>query len=658
MILLQLNNVARYFADVTLFENVSFNIQTQDRIALVGRNGTGKSTLIKQIIGQEPLSNGEITRAKDISIGYLEQHVTTNSELTIWEEMLSVFEDTLALREKAENSAQLIAELADQPDSDQFKQAIQHYDTLQEELNQRNAYAIESDIRTVLHGFRFYEEDYDLPVNSLSGGQKTRLALAQILLMKHDLLILDEPTNHLDMDTLRWLEGYLQNYRGALLIVSHDRYFLNRVANQVVELRHHTSHIYKGNYDYYMKEKEARLEQEIQAYEKQQAEIDKLEDFVQRNIVRASTTKRAQSRRKQLEKMDRIERPKQDDKSPRINFSSNRQSGDRVLEAIQLAIGYPDSEIIAKDINFDLRRQEAIAVVGPNGVGKTTLLKTLIHQLDSKAGEVLKGTNVDIGYYDQNINQLDPKLTVLETLWRAHDNTDEWRVRSILGSFLFTGETVDKKVSLLSGGEKARLSLALLATNHDNTLLLDEPTNHLDIDSKEVLENALIEFDGTLFFVSHDRYFINRIATKVLEITPEKSTLFYGDYDYYLEKKAELEEVKSLNSNKAETSSIIVEKEKNDGQLSYQAQKDLQRERRQLQKAVELAEENNASIEAKIEKLEADMITANESGDSVKLMDLHKEFQEIQEQQNQALDDWESASISLEAFYEDNPTLL
>lgn len=655
MILLQLNNVARLFADVTLFDHVSFNIQTQDRIALVGRNGTGKSTLIKQIIGQEPLSNGEITRAKDISIGYLEQHVTTNSTLTIWEEMLSVFKDTLELRDKAEDAGQLIAELADQPDSDRFKQAIQHYDTLQEELNQRNAYAIESDIRTVLHGFRFYEEDYDLPVNSLSGGQKTRLALAQILLMKHDLLILDEPTNHLDMDTLRWLEGYLQNYRGALLIVSHDRYFLNRVANQVVELRHQTAHIYKGNYDFYMKEKEARLEQELQAYEKQQAEIEKLEDFVQRNIVRASTTKRAQSRRKQLEKMDRIDKPKQDDKSPRIHFSSNRQSGDRVLEAIQLAIGYSDSEIIAQNINFDLRRQEAIAVVGPNGVGKTTLLKTLIHQLDSKGGEILRGTNVDIGYYDQNINQLDPKLSVLETLWRAHDTTDEWRVRSILGSFLFTGETVDKKVSLLSGGEKARLSLALLATNHDNTLLLDEPTNHLDIDSKEVLENALIEFDGTLFFVSHDRYFINRIATKVLEITPEESTLFHGDYDYYLEKKAELDEVEQLNEENTIRSKVI--DEENEGQLSYQAQKDMQRERRQLLKAVEVAEENNEKIEAKIEELEAEMLTANESGDSVKLMDIHKEFQAVQEQQLIALDEWESASIALEAFYEENPSM-
>ncbi|MBG9982619.1 ABC-F family ATP-binding cassette domain-containing protein [Aerococcaceae bacterium DSM 111020] len=649
MILLQLNNVARYFADEKLYDDVSFNIQTQDRIALVGRNGVGKSTLIKQILGEEPMTHGNITRAKDISIGYLEQHVTTNSTLTIWEEMLSVFEETLKKRSELESVAQRVADLSENPETQEYKQAIKEYDVLQETLVQRNAYGIESEIRTVLHGFGFFEEDYDRQIQSLSGGQKTRLALAQILLMHHDLLILDEPTNHLDMSTLQWLEGYLQSYRGALLIVSHDRYFLNKVATQVIELRHQTSHIYKGNYDYYLTEKAARLEQEIQAYEKQQDEIQKLETFIQRNIVRASTTKRAQSRRKQLEKMDRIEKPKQDAKSPRISFSAARKSGDRVLEAIQLGIGYPESDLIANNINFDLRRQEAIAVVGPNGIGKTTLLKTLIQQIPPKSGEIIQGTNVDIGYYDQNINQLDPQLTVLETLWRAHDTTDEWVVRSILGSFLFSGDAVDKKVSLLSGGEKARLSLALLATKHDNTLLLDEPTNHLDIDSKEVLEDALIEFDGTIFFVSHDRYFINRIATKILEITPTQSTLYYGDYDYYIAKKTEIEQVEALkNSNTPDEQPM----DTSNAQLSYQAQKELQKEHRQLLKSVEHSESKIETLEILIDQLEEQMVQANDSGDVSELMALHEEFKKAQKQNDLALNEWEQASLALETFYD------
>lgn len=654
MILLQLTNVARYFADFILYEDVTFQIKQNDRIALVGRNGAGKSTLIKQIIGEEPLSQGEITRAKDISIGYLEQHITSHSDLTIWEEMMSVFEDTLKLRKKAETVAAQIADYAANPSDPAYQQALKDYDSIQETLSLQNAYAIESDIRTVLHGFKFYEADYDLPVQTLSGGQRTRLALAKLLLMQHDLLILDEPTNHLDMETLNWLEGYLKNYRGALLIVSHDRYFLNKVANQVVELRRQTAHLYKGNYDVYQRQKEERLTQEIQAYQKQQHTIEELESFIQKNIARASTTKRAQSRRKQLEKMTKLEKPKQDEKSPRIQFSAKRSSGDRVIEAIDLSVGYEPTEVIAENINVDLRRQEAIAVVGPNGVGKSTLLKTFMGQLSPIEGEVLIGTNVDIGYYDQNINQLDPNLTVLETLWRAHDTTDEWKIRSILGSFLFSGDSVDKKVSQLSGGEKARLSLAILATNHDNTLLLDEPTNHLDIDSKEVLEDALIEFDGTLFFVSHDRYFINRIATKVLELSAESSTLYLGDYDYYIAKK---EEQLAIQQAKEADKPEVKAPEKSAQQLSYEEQKNIQKEKRRLLKDIETSEEKSLALEEKINQLDDAMLVANENGNTDELMDLHQESQQLHTQLETALVEWEQRSNALEAFYKEYPHL-
>ena len=652
MILLQANDVARRFADVTLYEKVSFNIQTNDRIALVGRNGAGKSTLISQIMKTEPISAGEITRSRDLRVGYLEQHVSIDSDRSIWEEMLHVFSDTLALREKAEVAAERVAELSEDWESKEYQNALSAYDQIQQQLAESNAYGVESEIRTVLHGFQFYEEDYDRPVESLSGGQKTRLALARILLMSYDLLILDEPTNHLDMQTLNWLEGYLRGYRGALLIVSHDRYFLNRVANQVIELRNNTLHTYKGNYDFYLKEKALRMEQEWREYQKQQVEIEKLEDFVAKNIVRASTTKRAQSRRKKLEKMDRIEKPKQDTKAPRIEFSASRDSGNRVIETRDLTIGY--EEPIAKTINMDLRRQDAIAIVGPNGVGKTTFLKTILQQIPALSGEVIFGSNVDIGYYDQNVNQLDGNQTVLETLWQAHDTTDEWKVRSILGSFLFSGETVEKKVSMLSGGEKARLSLALLATDHDNTLLLDEPTNHLDIDSKEVLEEALIDYDGTLLFVSHDRYFINRIATNILEISPDGASLYLGDYDYYIEKKRELEEIEALREQDSQDEATP-NKEMSQNQFTYEETKALKKDLRKLQTKVDEAMEESEAMDALITKLEADMIRANEANDQPELADLNKKLIQANERQTNALETWEEASIELEAFMEEHP---
>ncbi len=658
MILLQAKDIAKQFAGQSLYEHVSFNIQTQDRIALVGRNGAGKSTLLKQIIGQEPISHGEITTAKGLKIGYLEQHVAVDSPLTVWQEMLTVFKDKLKLRDQAHEAANKVALLSEDPNSRDYQAALEAYDQINQQVNDENVYAIESDIRTVLHGFRFFEKDYDQAVSSLSGGQKTRLAMAKLLLTDYDLLILDEPTNHLDMDTLNWLEGFLAGYHGALLIVSHDRYFLNKVANQVIELRHGQAHLYKGNYDFYLQEKALRMAQEIKAYEKQQAEIDKLEDFIQKNISRASTTKRAQSRRKQLEKMDRIDKPLADQNSPRMSFSAKRSSGDRVIEAQDLAIGYSrEAPALASHINFDLRRQEALAIVGPNGIGKTTLLKTLIKQIPALQGTIEFGSKIDLGYYDQNVNHLDPNLTVLETLWQAHDTTDEWIVRSILGSFLFSGETVEKKVSLLSGGEKARLSLALLATDHDNTLLLDEPTNHLDIDSKEVLEDALIQYDGTLVFVSHDRYFINRIATQILEIQADGANLYLGDYDYYVRKKQEFEAIQDLKDQATASSKNASASQPGPSrrQRSYQEDKLLKKQARQLGQAVDQALALVEDLDQAIEKIHLQMVEANENNDQDQLLSLTQDLESTEIKQEAAMEDWETASLDLEAFLEDYP---
>lgn len=654
MILLQASQLSRQFADVTLYEDVTFTIHSQDRIALVGRNGTGKTTLIRQIMGKEPISSGDIAIARDLSIGYLEQHTALNSNRTIWEEMLSVFDDTLKLRQQAQEASQKVADLADRYESQAYQEALKEYDRLQEALSQRNAYAIESDIRTVLHGFRFYEDDYDRSVADLSGGQQTRLALAQTLLKDHDLLILDEPTNHLDMETLTWLEGYLHNYRGALLVVSHDRYFLDKVTHRVLELRHQRLYTYEGNYSFYLQEKEQRLQQELATYEQQQEKIAKMEDFIQRNIVHAVTSGRAKSRRKQLERMNKIDRPLQDPKAPRIQFIAEKTSGDRVIEAIDLDVGYSKATPLVQHIDFDLRQQEAIAVVGPNGIGKSTLLKTLMQELEPLGGEILYGTNVTLGYYDQNVNHLNPRLSVLETLWQPNRSQDEVVIRGILGSFLFTGEDVEKSVQMLSGGEKARLSLALLAMQHDNTLLLDEPTNHLDIDSKEVLEDALVDFNGTLFFVSHDRYFINRIATQVLELSEDGATIYLGDYDYYLSKKEEQassQQVKVEETSKQSSSSMST------NQRDYQKHRQLRRALRDLKKAIDDAVNQSEELDTRIHELEQAMAIEAQENNQEALNHLHQELSQAQELQLMALDTWETKSLALEQFYEDHPDM-
>ena len=536
MILLQGQNLARLFGASVLFDNIQITVQDHSRIALVGRNGAGKSTLLKILAGIEATDAGSVSKSKEVTIGYLDQHSAVDSSNTIWKEMLTIFAPLIQLSKEAEQAAFALGDPDLLEDEEAYQKALERYDHLQHTLHEKNAYGYESEIRSVLHGFQFYEEDYDRPISQLSGGQKTRLALAKILLEKNDLLILDEPTNHLDIDTLAWLENYLIGYNGSLLIVSHDRYFLDKVATEVYEISRHKIQHYKGNYSYYLTEKAARLEQELKAYEKQQDEISKLEDYVARNLARASTTKMAQSRRKRLEKMDRMDKPKGDERSARFSFEIAKESGNVVLTLENGAVGYADT-VLADPINLDIRKQQAIAIVGPNGIGKSTLLKSIISEIPLLKGRVQLGANVDLGYYDQELGNLSKNKSVLAEIWDLHPTLNEKDVRSILGSFLFSGADVEKTIPALSGGEKARLSLCKLALDQKNFLVLDEPTNHLDIDSKEVLENALIDYDGTLLFVSHDRYFINRIATSIVELSAEGSKLYLGDYDYYIEKK-------------------------------------------------------------------------------------------------------------------------
>ncbi len=643
MILLQASQIARHFSGEVLFEQIQMEIQEKSRIALVGRNGAGKSTLLKIIAGIEEPDVGGIAKSRGIRIGYLAQNTGLTTSKTIYKEMLDAFSEVLQIEKRMHELEAQISDPAIHEHAQIYERTLTEYDRLQQEYQEKNGYGYEAEIRSVLAGFRFDESYYQQEISTLSGGQKTRLALAKLLLEKPDLLILDEPTNHLDIDTLAWLENYLQNYPGALLIVSHDRYFLDKVVSEVYELSRHVMHYYKGNYTKYLVLKEERVAQDWKAYEKQQAEIAKLEEFVQKNIVRATTTKRAQSRRKRLEKMTRIDRPKGDEKSANFLFHIGKASGNQVLYLQNGAIGYA-TEILCEPIELDIRKQEAIALVGPNGIGKSTLLKSIMEEIPFIHGEIRLGANVSIGYYDQEQAILHSKKTVLQELWDEHSTVPEKDIRSVLGSFLFSGEDVEKSVPMLSGGEKARLALAKLAMKQENFLILDEPTNHLDIDSKEVLEDALIDYEGTLFFVSHDRYFINRIATKVVELSEQGSKLYLGDYDYYVEKKLEEKELIEL----ANQEQVLEVKKDSAGKMTFQESKEKQKQVRTLQRKVAELEQQLADVELKIVHIQEEMNQPGMFEDHQALQQLNATLTVQKVRQEELLEEWEQQSVRLE----------
>ena len=630
MIILQANKIERSFAGEVLFDNINLQVDERDRIALVGKNGAGKSTLLKILVGEEEPTSGEINKKKDISLSYLAQDSRFESENTIYDEMLHVFDD---LRRTEKQLRQMELEMGEKSGEDLDK-LMSDYDRLSENFRQAGGFTYEADIRAILNGFKFDESMWQMKIAELSGGQNTRLALAKMLLEKPNLLVLDEPTNHLDIETIAWLENYLVNYSGALIIVSHDRYFLDKVATITLDLTKHSLDRYVGNYSRFVELKEQKLATEAKNYEKQQKEIAALEDFVNRNLVRASTTKRAQSRRKQLEKMERLDKPEAGKKSANMTFQSEKTSGNVVLTVENAAIGY-DGEILSDPINLDLRKMNAVAIVGPNGIGKSTFIKSIVDQIPFIKGEKRFGANVEVGYYDQTQSKLTPSNTVLDELWNDFKLTPEVEIRNRLGAFLFSGDDVKKSVGMLSGGEKARLLLAKLSMENNNFLILDEPTNHLDIDSKEVLENALIDFDGTLLFVSHDRYFINRVATHVLELSENGSTLYLGDYDYYVEKKAEVEMTQAeeaSTSNQAKESSPV-----ND----YQAQKESQKEVRKLMRQIETLEAEIEELESQSQAISEQMLETNEAG---KLMELQAELDKISHRQEEAMLEWEELS--------------
>jgi ATP-binding cassette subfamily F protein 3 len=625
---MQLNGLSKSFGAEEILANIKIEVKDNDRITIVGRNGAGKSTLLKIMAGETSHDGGELFKPKDLTFGYLSQHMSLESGKTIWDEMLEVFQHLL-MQERE------LRELEKQMEQSADEKLLHDYDLLQQAFQAGGGYRYEADIKTVLTGLNFQHFDYETPISDLSGGQKTRLALGKLLLTKPQLLLLDEPTNHLDIDTLAWLENYLNSYPGAVVIVSHDRYFLDKTVNIVYEISRHKTKKYHGSYSKFLEQKELDYEQDLKEFEKQQTEIKNMEDFVQRNIVRASTTKRAQSRRKQLQKMDRLDKPLGDESSASFSFQVSKRSGNDVLKIDQLAFQYDAESVpLFKHVNLHANRGERIALVGPNGVGKTTLLKVILDKLQPLEGNIQLGTNVQIGYYDQEQADLTSAKTVLMELWDDYPTINEKDIRTVLGNFLFSGDDVLKPVHALSGGEKSRLALAKLMMQKANLLILDEPTNHLDIDSKEVLEAALIDFPGTIIFVSHDRYFINKITDQVAEMQRDGITIYLGDYDYYVDKKEEEAEIARL-----EQTTETVQKP-DERKRSFKEEKQRQSEKRKTQRRIAELEELIGDKELEVERLEEKMAEPEVYQDHEKALELTNQTSEMKQQIEQLMEEW------------------
>lgn len=634
MILLQLNDLTKSFDGEDIFNNVDFEVKTGERIGIVGRNGAGKSTLMKIIAGVEDYDSGHISKSKNLKLGYLTQQMTLNTDQTVFEEMSKPFEAMKKLEQEMKLETDWLAQHADEYDSETYKTHIDRYESLSNQFEQQDGYQYESKIKTVLHGLNFSEADFDRPINDFSGGQKTRLSLAQMLLSEPDLLLLDEPTNHLDMETTQWLESYLNYFKGAIVIISHDRYFLDKIVTQIYDVALGDVQHYVGNYAQFIDQRDKYYEKRMQEYENQQAQIKRLETFVDKNIARASTTGMAKSRRKMLEKIERINKPMIDAKSANIQFEFDRNTGNDVFHIKNLEIGYESP--ITKGITFEVTKGDHIAIIGPNGIGKSTLIKTIADIQKALNGTITTGANLKIGYYDQKQAEFKSNKTILDYLWDQYPTMNEKDIRAVLGRFLFVQEDVKKIINDLSGGEKARLQLALLMLERNNVLILDEPTNHLDIDSKEMLEQALANFKGTILFVSHDRYFINELANKVYDLDLNGGTMYLGNYQYYIDKTEESAALKAKEELENPTVNDTVIKQ-ND---SYIDQKQQKREQRQIERQIETCELNIETFEEEINDINHQLTLPDIYSDPEKANSLAVSKSEIEQKLEQVMAEW------------------
>jgi ATP-binding cassette subfamily F protein 3 len=630
LVLLQAAQISKSFGSHRVFAGINLTVQEGEKAGIVGVNGAGKSTLLKIITGSLAPDAGEVTRARGLSLSYLAQDGGLESGRSIWDEMLAVFTPLIDMEKQLRAMERQMSTAS--PGEGACRQLLEEYDNLSALFKSRGGFDYETSIRTVLSGLKFADLELATPVDTLSGGQKTRLALARCLLGEPDLLILDEPTNYLDMDNLAWLEQYLQSYRGAALVVSHDRYFLDALARIIYELTPAGLTRYTGNYSAFIQQKAVLLEQQLKDYNRQQSEIARQEEFVRRNIAAKDTTRRAQSRLKTLEKMERLERPGKE-RRVSLSFNVSRSSGLEVLRAGSLGIGYADLALV-RGLDFHISRGERVALVGPNGIGKSTLLKTVAGLLPPLAGRVSLGIHVQAGYYDQEQQGLNGDKQVLHELWDRFPNLDEVDVRTVLGRFLFRGDEVKKHVADLSGGEKSRLALAALMLQKANLLLMDEPTNHLDLPGKEVLEEALDGYPGTILFVSHDRYFINKIATRVLELSSNGMSSYMGNYDYYFQKKAEREQQGSERARCGPARPESAEKKQ------YLQKKEDERQKRMHRRRVEELEQSISDLEGLISRLEAELFLPEVYQDYLACQKRQSELEEARRQLHDHMEQW------------------
>ena len=635
--LIQLNNVTKNFVVNEVFSNVKMEINDKDRVAIVGRNGAGKSTLLKIISGEIDFDNGERTVSKDTTIGYLSQEFIVREDLSIYEEMITCFNEIIELEKELEKiSYELTSENIENNPG-----LLDKYDRLQNQVLTHKDYHYKSKIDSVLYGLDFDKEVFDKKISTFSGGEKTRLSMAKLLLSEPDLLILDEPTNHLDMENVAWLENYLSSYNGAIVIVSHDRYFIDKVVNVVYNLEFGKLKKYVGNYSNFLRQYEEDYEKNLKEYVSQQKDIKRLEEFVQKNIARASTSKMAKSRQKVLDKMEIIDNPRKDDKAANIEFRIKEQSGRDVLIVNDLQVGY--EEQVGQKYNFSVYKGDRIAVVGRNGIGKSTLIKTIAKKQKELGGNIQYGSKVSLGYYDQKQAEFESSKTILNELWDEYPLMKEAEVRTVLGRFLFRGDDVLKIVRDLSGGEKARLQLAKLMLEKNNLLILDEPTNHLDITSKQVLEEALENYEGTILFVSHDRYFINKIANKVFDITEEGYNIYLGNYDYYLEKREQEKIAKRL---KEEKIAEAVVKEVNDYVLSKEEKRRIRKLERTRDELIVQIDE----LESKIKIVNEELMKEEVYTDAVKTQEWNGKLKKLTSELEEKNNSWLEIEEELESI--------
>ena len=630
--------------ELEILHGIDLDVYSGDFISIVGQSGSGKSTLMKIIAGVEDYDSGHISKIKNLKIGYLTQQMTLDSNATVFEEMSKPFEHIKNMELLIKQETDWLAAHADAYDTPTYQAHMEKYESLSNQFEQLEGYQYDSKIKTVLHGLNFNEDDFNKPINDFSGGQKTRLSLAQTLLNEPDLLLLDEPTNHLDLETTKWLEDYLRYFKGAIVIISHDRYFLDKIVTQVYDVALGSVKRYIGNYEQFIQQRDKYYEKRMQEYEKQQEKIKRLETFVEKNITRASTSGMAKSRRKTLEKIQRIDKPMIDARSANIQFGFDRNTGNDVMHIKQLEIGYDDTPI-TKPINMEVSKGDHIAIIGPNGVGKTTLIKTIAQRQRQLGGEVTFGANLKIGYYDQKQAEFKSNKTILDYVWDQYPNMNEKDIRAVLGRFLFVQDDVKKIINDLSGGEKARLQLALLMLQRDNVLILDEPTNHLDIDSKEMLEQALEHFAGTIIFVSHDRYFINQLANKVFDLDHDGGKMYLGDYQYYIEKTEEAAALKAKAESEIESTNNPSTKQRSTS--SYENQKQRRREQRKIEREIEQREAIIESCEAKIEDIDYQLTQPDVYSDPIKSNELAELKSNTEHELEQAMMEWEELQEKL-----------